>query len=722
MKKLLIFITVFLTFQAAASEITVAGITKISSPKETLRQYELFEANLYTPADRDAKQDIAPDAEITTPSDSVITVPAFYNAKNNAWKIRYTPPGTGNYSCKFRLKGPDKNIYSESIRFKVTPSSSGGFLRKNRNNPFYLSFDSGKTFFGIGHNIGWITNNNPAGYEKYFALFKNNGCNMTRVWLNSPWTFRIEDEAVGRYNDTDSGKLDALLGLAAKYDIYLILVLDTYGSLMEEPGTWDEQCWKTNPYNKANGGPCQKPWDFFTSNEAKDYYKKRLRYIVARWSYSPNILAFELWNETDAPADWTKEMASYLKSINPHKQLVTTSLGYPWGNNFDESSIWRLPEIDIIDRHLYGGDVIDNLISVNAELSRKYNKYMVVGEFGLDSNKSDSTIDDSGKAVALHKSLWASMLTRSFATSLNWWWAEYVKAKNLYHHYRAIADFSKNIKWDSKRVDILNTSSLKCSVKNGKCNFSNVTISANDTWGEMTYKEFTVSDNGSLSGGALNAYLHGILKSDLRIEPVFNLNYAASGKFIIHVDMVSQGANLIVNLDGKDVLTKELPAGSGSGPWKRSLYRKDHDIYQCIYDIDLSIDIPEGKHTIKLSNTGPDWLRIKNITLTNYVSSDFLNASLLGLRVGNQMLFWAYNKEYIWKNAKKGIEPSLIKNASFSVQNTENGTYDMEWWDTFEGKVISRNKVTVKNGIMKLNMPSFTKDIAGKATKRGDRI
>jgi len=695
-------------------------IINVSSPNNVVKQYELFEANIILDNNQLKTDDAIMDAEISIPNKRAVTIPAFYSGKESAWKIRYSPSKTGTYSYKLKLKTPERTYYSKVMYFKVIPNRSDGFIRKAGYNPFYPVFDSGKPFFGIGHNIGWVTNNSPAGYERYFALLKDNGCNITRIWTNSPWTFKIETEKTGVYNIEDSEKLDKVLEHAKKYGIYIILVLDTYGTLMEERGDWNEQCWKTNFYNKINGGPCEKPWDFFTNETAKQLYKNRLRYMVARWSYSPNIMAFELWNELDAPVEWTKEMAQYLRSINPHGQFITTSLGYPWGNIFDESSIWRLDEIDMIDKHIYGnttGDVTENIISATRELSNRYNKYVVVGEFGIDAGKSDAQVDSSGDAAALHNSLWASIVSRTFSTSLNWWWAEYIKAKNLYPHYKAFSAFVQNVKWDSKHIDFLKISSVKCKQGARACTFSNVTISANDAWGELTYREFTINNNGNLSGGILNAYLHGSCKEEMKIEPVFNVDYPVNGRFTIHIDTVSQGAKLIITMDGKEALTKELPAGTGKGPWKRSLYRKDIDIYQCVYDADISLDVPAGKHVIKLSNTGLDWIRIKNITLENYSSSLFVKAAASGMRVGEEMLFWIYNKEYNWRNLKKEIEPSLIKGASFIVENVENGNYNIDWWDTLEGKIILRRKSASKNKELLIEVPDFSKDLACKINK-----
>jgi len=510
--------------------------------------------------------------------------------------------------------------------------------------------------------------------------------------------------------------------MAEKYGIYVILVLDSYAALMKEPGQWGEGWWKSNPYNKANGGPCAEPWDFFTNDEAKRYYKDRLRYIIARWGYSPNILAFELWNETNAPEKWTREILACFKALNPHGQLMTTSHGYPWDDDFDELAIWELGDLDIIQRHIYGdrsGGSLDNMISVNTEYSIKYNKMLLVGEFGISADQSDKRSDPDGSGGALHTSIWACAMTRSFAGSLNWWWAEYVKAKNLYPHYRALRNFISDIDWNAKSVDFAKVSSIAKIAGKGKGGlYGDVTIPTHDEWGPATNSEFAVTNSGEVSGGAVNAYLQGEHHKELRSDQIFHVDYPAGGKFIIHIGTVSRGGRLVVYLDDKDVLLeKDFPAGPGEGPWKKSLYRKDVKAYQCKYDMPVEMDIPEGQHTIRLANKGEDWISIKKITLTNYRSYSFTNARPIGLKIDGTVILWIYNRDYDWgkPEALKDIKP--MRNTPLTLSGIADGAYKVEWWDTFEGKVVKRDKGAAKNGSLQLKIPEFTKDIACKIRK-----
>ncbi|MGD2279058.1 MAG: DUF5060 domain-containing protein [Candidatus Omnitrophota bacterium] len=707
-----------------------AEAIKVTSKPEKVAQYEPFILKISLPYHFENPSDpenVKLEVGITIPSGRNITMPAFcYRNKKGGeeslWEVRFTPAEKGRYIYFIKLQSPKASERTPARFFDVNSGKGKGFLRKGKDNPFYPVFDSGEVFFGLGHNIGWTSGNSVEAFEAYFKDFEKSGCNLTRIWTNVPWALPIENIELGAYNEKNCDKLDTIIKLAEKYGVYVILVLDSYGALMHETGEWNENVWKDNPYNKAKGGPCEKPEDFFKNETAKRYYKNRLRYVISRWSYSPNVASFELWNEMDIPRGWAKEILAYIKETNPHGQLLTTSLGYPWGNNFDEHWIWGLRDMDIVQWHVYGErvkDVVGNLISINRRLSSIYYKPILAGEFSMDSSVNDKSYDPNGEGVSLHNSIWAAALTRSFSGPLNWWWAGYVRGKNLYHHYQALRNFIKDIDWGARKITFIDTTPVVFeNLKRRRVSYSDIRIPTVKKWGDTTFKEFIIENNGDVKGGLVNGYLHGRLKSKFKITPVFHVDYPADGKFVIRVDTVSQGGRLIVFMDGKEVLSKDFPVGTGEGPWQRSLFRRDKDIFQCVYNTDVEINVPRGKHTIRLENIGKDWIGIKRVILKNYKSDYFANARVLGLAVGKEMLFWAQNKDYNWRNVYNNEEIPEIKGASFSAEDVEDGVYKVEWWDTFQGKVVSRENVSTKRGTLSINLPDFTKDIACKARKR----
>ncbi|MFC1570738.1 DUF5060 domain-containing protein [Candidatus Omnitrophota bacterium] len=711
--------------------ISSADEINISKAPSKVNEYEPFIVNLELPyfsGNENDPENVRVEAYVKAPSGKEVTVPLFCSmnkrsGKKSSWQMRFSPIETGKYEYSVKVTSGSVNEETTPASFTSKKTKNAGFLRKAKNNDHYLQFDSGAAFFGIGHDVGWVYNSSPSVFGRYFSLLSGAGCNITRIWMSS-WALPLEWKEVGEYSELASKKLDEILELAANKGIYIMLCFDTYGSLISEGGMWGEEHWGINPYNKENGGPCEKPEDFFTNPEAKKEYKNRLRYIVSRWGWSTNILAFELWNEYDAPADWVKEMASYIESIDPHGHFVTTSHGYPFGQPFDESKIWNLKEIGLVTFHEYGNgansDMVMPLIQRSRRTAIKYKKPFIVSEFGIDFGKDDKAYDPDGEGIALHNSLWASSLSKSFGTAMNWWYDTYIRPKNLYPHYKALANFLQGTDWTAKDVEYLVIDSVKYgSVKEKEPSYDNATILPRDKWGKIDITEFTVQNNGDLSGAGMpTKYLHGTLKKDMKDDHVFHVNYPKDGELILHIGTVSQGGDLHVLLDGKEIARKEFPAGDGKGPWKRSLYLKKHKVYQCVYEEDFKVAIPKGEHTITLSNTGKDWIGIEKITFTDYIDSTQANVRCLGLAVGNEMLFWVQNKSSNWKNAFNNIEPDVLKDVYFEVPGTGDESYEIEWWDTYKGTVQKREKIKAKGNKLHVNVPDFERDIACKISKK----
>ncbi len=543
------------------------------------------------------------------------------------------------------------------------------------------------------------------------------------------WTKQPEAEGIfyglGKYSLDNAWRLDYIFNLAKEKGIYLMLSLGNYGDLMAEKGYWNEQRWQFNPYNLINDGPCQELEEFWTKEIAKKYYKNKLRYILARWGYSTNLLSLEFFNEVDAPIEWVKEMGGFVKTNDPGQHLLTISPSHSFSPNYSEAKIWGLPEIDYTQIHLYGHqgkniDLINELTNKCLLNTSKFKKPCLVAEFGIDSSRDDRIYDPQGLGVNIHQGLWTAAMSGSFGGAMNWWWDTYVEAKNLYYHYKVLANFAQTIDWNKSGWQKAEFSLEQKTIpdNSGEGTFSNLIITPEDSWGNTDYKEFTISNNGEMNGGKVNSFLHGYEKESIRLKPIFHVNYPQDGKFILRLGTVSKKAVLNICLDDKCVSSKELPTGpEGTGHWKKSEYKRQWDRYFCLYDEDCEINIPKGRHMISLENTGSDWVSIEQITLTNYVSSSYPNIRCLGLTREKEAIVWFQNKDNNWYNNYKRIEIKPLKDISLNLLNMSDGYYNIEWWDTYKGEIIYRERVISKNGCLAINIPELTTDIAAKINK-----
>jgi hypothetical protein len=266
------------------------------------------------------------------------------------------------------------------------------------------------------------------------------------------WALGIEWEKPGVYRLDRAWELDYILEQCERLGIYVKLCLENFRRFDEGP----------NPYDVRNGGPCKTVRDFFVKPEARELFKRRLRYIVARWSYSPAIMAWELWNEINCVDGygqyrsdvwaWTAEMCQYIRSIDPNRHLTVNSLG----SSYLEDELWTLPEMDFVQMHGYYGwsgyDETRDMAGFIPTWLRKINKYgkpYLFAEFGIIREKPEprELCDRDREGVHLHNGMWAAALSGAAGGAMLWWWDSYVHPMNLYPRLASLATFAKDVPW-----------------------------------------------------------------------------------------------------------------------------------------------------------------------------------------------------------------------------------------------------------------------------------
>ena len=294
---------------------------------------------------------VALDAEVTDPAGQTVTVPGFYWQDFEqvddggaalvprgapAWKVRYTPVQPGRYRVAPVLRNGGQVIRHEPLSFTCTDEVAGhGFVRVSDTNPHYFEYSDGSAYFALGENIPLIHGDGlPATFDCYRKLADAGG-NLVRSWwcysttdLGS-WQTGREGEGFGMIKLADAWRIDQLVAEAERLGLHIMCCLETQQNLRRD------KTWPRFTYNEVNGGPLTRPQEFFTNPEAKAAFRNRLRYIVARWGYSPTIFSWQFWNEVNAcngfavepVAEWHREMAEYLRSIDPWGHLIHTNFG-----------------------------------------------------------------------------------------------------------------------------------------------------------------------------------------------------------------------------------------------------------------------------------------------------------------------------------------------------------------------------------------------------------
>lgn len=384
------------------------------------------------------------DMLLTAPSGKELLLPAFWNG-NGSWEARFTPQEAGRYTYRFvyRTDG-GKEVRSKAKSFVSTPSNAHGILHTD--GFWVLRYDDGTPFRGVGENICWESRESDDSkffkdlheqhdrfnYEVMLPDFTSNGGNFTRMWMCS-WNFPIDrkdhfnntrytpsDEF---YNPSAVKHLDDVLALSESLDLKIMLCMGQ--------------------------GDVRADRNFFSSPDDKTRFKNRLRYIVARWGYSPSVGMWEFFNEIDniqhrnrhgvIPAEeivaWHAEMASYLKSIDPFGHIVTTSISHR-----DLKGLNDVPDMDLNQKHIYKAtsSIPGNIVSYG----EKHGKPYVIGEFGYewDWNKN---FDDFAEDMDLDfkRGLWYGIFSPTPVTPMSWWW-EFFQDRGLVPYFRNVRTVS----------------------------------------------------------------------------------------------------------------------------------------------------------------------------------------------------------------------------------------------------------------------------------------
>jgi len=445
---------------------------------ETIGRYHMLETAFYVNAQFDDPYDpgdIKLDARIDGP-DGSLSVPLFYehsDSEQSVWKLRFTPRNTGTYHGTIRLQNRDGYAETDPFTFRATSSQENGFLTLPDNGShFYLEFDSGEKFRGVGENFGW--EDQPGDGEPvlmftdYLETLGNQGINIIRTWMN-PWTLPLiwtqpdnpelyEEETEYRYNRSAIERTDLMFREAMNNGIYVILVLDYHGALLTEPDYWGgNNYWPQHPDNVVNGGSAEEPADFFTEPMARKNYKDRLRFIIARWGAFTNLATIELWNEIDnamedqdIPAEpvvaWHDEMTRYLKDKNPYPHLVSTSVSHRY-----VPGLFDVEGIDYTHIHMYGNT--DAMPQVMDSVRAQHQKPVVVGEIGYDWRRP---MEDQVELFNedLHKSFWNALLEPTPILPMPWWWEFfYVETDNeVKSKFATFNQEMMHLDWDDLEV------------------------------------------------------------------------------------------------------------------------------------------------------------------------------------------------------------------------------------------------------------------------------
>ncbi len=418
----------FLTFSLYATiPIESVNTTTVGLYEKFEVVYDLSDFSYDNPYDPDQ---IDVTAIFTSPSGKEWNVFGFYDDYKGVskWKVRFAPNEIGEWTYIIRAEDADGHDYSEIQTFTAVESEHHGWIKISEENPRYMEYDDGSSYFGVGMYTPW--KNDVAKFDKLESF----GGNTFAIWnimygglVNG---HGIIEEELGRYNQTKCGKIDTLLIIAEERDMNIMYCFwphDLFSATV-----WAHQ-WHQNPYRHI----CDVE-DVYSDETCWEYQKKQYRYLIARFSYSRALGIWEIMNEIngtdgwaagrhDEARNWVKKVHEYFKANDAYQHLTTASRSGGFGEYWPE--MYEL--IDLPNLHVYetqgwaekypGNTLRSSMYNYAFAASRFWNNFdqpAILGEAGADWVRVD--VRSPGYEALYHNAIWAT-LTNGIASTPYWW-------------------------------------------------------------------------------------------------------------------------------------------------------------------------------------------------------------------------------------------------------------------------------------------------------------
>jgi len=721
-------LTIELANVSTNARLGVASATGTLLDDEAARRYERVEIGFDLPgayANSFDLDEVTVTMRVVRPDQSTIDVPAFHyrefeivgiaperygNGGAPTWRARYTPTQLGAHAYSIVVIDAAGTRTAGGGRFVAGDGASKGFVRRDARDGRFLRHDDGTPFVPIGHNVAWEdgTGLGTAFWNDVFARMAAKGENWTRIHLVHYWDGQSLEwtpnhtgyyVGLGRYSLELAWKIDRIVEAAERHGIAIQLTL--LNNVIFNTQTTPQ--WQDNPYNVRNagaGGFLQRPEDFFSDPQARRLMKRQLRYLVARWSYSPAILCWELLNEAylvdgfgssqavrDAVIDWHREMADHLRSIDPAQHLITTGSA----EDARMDPVWSHPTIDLVQFHNYRRGMI-GAMEIDLARLQHLGKPILIGEFGVEDQQAETRVETMPEpertqlreALALHNGIWAASMLNSGA--MLWWWDRYIHALDLYGEFAPLAAY-----WAGEDPALHGLARAAASVRGGPQHEQlHLRPGIGDFWTPPARTAFTVGADGSVPGfEGMTVWLHGNGQPTLRSDPSFTMTLARAGSLRLAVQEVSPyAAALAIDVDGVSTFS----ASYGGG--------------QTNFVVD--VPLPAGSHVVRVRNTGNDWIKVDHYTFDGV---QLPAVAALGQTSASRGYLWVRDKDSDYHLTDHGP----ISGTTVSISGLQDRDYRIEFWRTRQpGGPIGTAQARASAGVLEIALPEFTKDVAVK--------
>lgn len=388
-----------------------------------------------------------------------------------------TKTGKDNFKVRFRLNevgewtyrivgkknGETKFTYTSSVTATANPDAekNKGLIRVEQTQKRNFVFEDGTPYTPIGINVCYseVPKLSSYIYDIYYPKMAAAGMNFARTWLTHiDAGYGAQTSAGGILNFTPrqnrSYEFEEILRIAEENGIYLQIPMQAISMFRYDlPDGIGGACWDTNPYNTINGGYLDEPWEYFRDTRAIEDTKKLCRYYIARYSYSRNILNWELMNEIgmdsgwyfgielsqEEARDWADEIGGYMHSADPFDHLVSISSG-----NDHHDKVYEAEALDFVSFHWYysGSNYATALANECYQLWQHFGKPVMIGEGGASGMSEAYEHDKDPLGMWGRQTALTCGMGGGAGGATNFWEAN-VNKYDLYSQYTPAANMFK---------------------------------------------------------------------------------------------------------------------------------------------------------------------------------------------------------------------------------------------------------------------------------------
>lgn len=393
------------------------------------------------------------------------------------WRVRFAPNQIGTWKMDVEIiQGTKTYQLVEGENIECVTSNHKGYLTisstgTDQDRWMYYS-ETNEPFFAVSNNIssgGGCTylpsqvNRQVKGLKELIEV----GGNFTRFEMGGQAA--LPDWPV---YDNYSGKMDEMMGFDRLLEecenngVYFTLF--RHHVEVMDLNDWDPCKWSTNPYRIAFD--LKSVEEYFTNEEVVRWQRNNLRYMFARWGYSPNM-AFYSYSEVDRwyskmMADsedgsdfkdggtksekeaasilikWIANQQAYIDLALNKNTLFVHSHATPYSLEMKgEGRFFELS--DVVAVHNYGETKDINYKNRYNQIEKfweKYHKPIMLEEMGPGKIAMYCC-----SGIEYHNSIWSTALMGDFGTGMDWWWDGGVHDYGYHNDLKPLKQFFQDV-------------------------------------------------------------------------------------------------------------------------------------------------------------------------------------------------------------------------------------------------------------------------------------